>query len=146
MQLPKEFLNALLIFFGIALYFLVIDFLELSNILWLRVVNALFVFYGVTRTLSSNIKEGKTGYIANLLSAGITAFLGVAFSIMGLFAYIYFRGGNDYVDNLSADLLFGGKPTANQYCIGIFFEGIASALIIVFVTMQFWRSKMAAQD
>lgn len=146
MKLPKEFINAIIIFAGIAIYFLVIDFLGLSHVLWLRMVNVLFVFYGVTRTLSSNIAEGKTGYGANLLSASITAFSGVFLSIIGLVAYIHLRGGDTYIENFSEDLLFGGKPTANQYCIGILFEGIASALMVVFVSVQFWRRKMAAQD
>lgn len=146
MKLPKELLNAIVIFAGIAIYFLVIDFLNLSDILWLRMFNILFVYYGVTRTLSANIAEGKTGYGANLLSATTTASLGVFLSIIGLITYIYIRGGDAYIDNFSEDLLFGGKPTANQYCIGIFFEGMASALMVVFVSVQFWRRKMAAQD
>ena len=145
MKLPKELINAFIIFAGISAYFLIINSLGLSNVLWLRMVNVLFVFYGVTRTLSSNVKEGKIGYGFNLLSAGTTAILGVFISIIGLVTYIHIRGGDSYVGNLSADLLFGGKPTANQYCIGILFEGIASALIVVFVSMQYWRSKMAAQ-
>ncbi len=145
MKLPKELINEIVIFAGIALYFLVIDFLNLSDILWLRMFNVLFVYYGVTRTLSSNVAEGKTGYVHNLISAGATAILGVVLSIIGLVTYIHLRGGDAYVDNFSEDLLFGGKPTANQYCIGILFEGIASALMVVFVAVQFWRRKMAPQ-
>lgn len=146
MKLPKELINAIIIFAGIAIYFLVIDLLGLSHILWLRILNVLFVYYGVNRTLSSNVAEGKTAYVSNLFSAAITALLGVAFSIIGLVTYIHLRGGDSYIDNFSEDLLFGGKPTANQYCIGILFEGIASALIVVFVSVQYWRRKMAAQD
>lgn len=145
MKLPKELINAIIIFAGIAIYFLVIDFLNLSDILWLRVFNVLFVWYGVTRTLSSNVAEGKTDYGSNLISAGATAFLGVVFSIIGLIGYIHLRGGDTYVKNFSEDLLFGGEPTANQYCLGIFFEGIASALMVVFVSVQYWRRKMAPQ-
>jgi hypothetical protein len=145
MKLPKEIINALLIFAGIAAYFIVIDLLGLSHILWLRMLNVLFVWYGVTRTLSYNVEHGKRDYGYNLVSAGATAFLGVLFAIVGLVTYIHLRGGDAYVDNLSADLLFGGKPTANQYCIGICIEGIASALIVVFVSVQYWRRKMAAQ-
>ena len=146
MKLPKELINAIIIFVGISAYFLIIDLLNLSDILWLRMLNVLFVWYGVTRTLSYNVEHGKKDYVYNLFSAGTTAFLGVFLSIIGLVAYIHIRGGDDYVNNLSQDLLFGGKPTANQYCIGILFEGIASALIVVFVSVQYWRSKMAAQD
>ncbi|MES2412030.1 MAG: hypothetical protein V4535_11360 [Bacteroidota bacterium] len=145
MKLPKEVINAIIIFAGISAYFLIIDLLNLSDILWLRMLNVLFVWYGVTRTLSYNVEHGKKDYGYNLFSAATTAFLGVFLSIIALISYIHLRGGDDYVNNLSQDLLFGGKPTANQYCIGILFEGIASALIVVFVSVQYWRRKMAAQ-
>jgi len=145
MKLPKELVNAIIIFAGISAYFLIIDLLNLSDILWLRMFNVLFVWYGVTRTLSYNVEHGKKDYGYNLFSAAATAFLGVFFAIIGLVAYIHLRGGDEYVNNLSQDLLFGGKPTANQYCIGILFEGIASALIVVFVSVQYWRRKMSAQ-
>lgn len=145
MKLPKELINGFVIFAGIAAYFLVIDFLNLSHILWLRMFNVLFVWYGVTRTLNYNVTHGKTDYGYNLFSAGATAFSGVLFSIIGLVAYIHLRGGDDYVKNFSQDLLFGGDPSANQYCLGILFEGIASALIVVFVSVQYWRRKMAPE-
>ena len=73
------------------------------------------------------------------------SFGGVFLAIIGLVSYIHLRGGDDYVNNLSQDLLFGGKPSANQYCIGILFEGLASALIVVFVSVQYWRSKMSPE-
>lgn len=145
MKLPKELINAIIIFVGISAYFLIIDFLKLSDILWLRMLNVLFVWYGVTRTLSYNVEHGKKDYAYNLFSAGATALLGVFFSIVALVSYIHIRGGDDYVNNLSRDLLFGGKPSANQYCIGILFEGIASALIVVFVSVQYWRRRMAPE-
>lgn len=144
MKLPKELLNGILIFVGIAIYFFIMEFFGLSNILFLRAFNAAFVFFGVARTIKSNIKERKTGYVSNLLSAGITAIIGVLLSVAGLLTYIYVRGGNAYIDNLSEEFLFGGEPTANEYCIGVLFEGIASSVIMVFVAMQFWRKDFAA--
>jgi hypothetical protein len=146
MKLPKELVNGIIIFAGIAIYFFIMEFFGLSNILYLRALNAAFVFYGITRTLDSNIKEGKSGYVSNLLSAGITAIVGVLLSIVGLLTYIHLRGGDEYINNLSGEFLFGGKPTANEYCIGVLFEGIASALIMVFVAMQFWRKKMSTAN
>ena len=146
MKLPKELVNGFVIFAGIAIYFFIMEVCGLSHILYLRALNAAFVFYGITRTLDSNIREGKLGYVTNLLSAGITAIVGVLLSIGGLLTYIYIRGGNAYIDNLSGEFLFGGKPTANEYCIGVLFEGIASAVILVFVAMQFWRKKISAED
>ena len=145
MKIARELSNGIIIFAGIAIYFLVIEFLGLSHILYLRMFNALILFYGVNRTLKANFKEGKSGYVTNLLSAGLTAVLGVLLSVGGLLFYIYLRGGDSYVDTLSVDL-FGGKLRANQYCIGVLFEGLASAVIVVFVTMQLWRQKTSTQD
>ncbi|MBF6641651.1 hypothetical protein IVB69_09170 [Flavobacterium sp. J49] len=146
MKLPKEIVNGILIFAGIALYFLIMEFFGLSKVIYLRMLNAAFVYYGVSRTLQSNFKEGKTGYVANLLSAGTTAITGVLLSVAGLVTYIYARGGNEYVKNLSGEFLFGGNPTANEYAIGLLFEGIASGVIVVFIAMQLFRNKTAAQD
>ncbi|WP_333876247.1 hypothetical protein [Flavobacterium sp.] len=146
MKLPKELSNGILIFFGIALYFLLMEFFGLSKIIYLRAFNAAFVYFGVSRTLQSNFKEGKTGYVSNLLSAATTAIIGVLLSVTGLVSYIYAQGGNAYVENLSDEFLFGGNPTANEYAFGLLFEGIASAVILVFVAMQFFRNKTAAQD
>jgi hypothetical protein len=146
MKLPRELINGILIFFGIALYFLIMELFGLSKILYLRILNAAFVYYGVSKTLQYNMKEGKTGYITNLLSAGATAIIGVLLSVLGLLTYIYARGGNQYISNLSGEFLFGGKPTANEYCFGVLFEGIASAVIVVFVAMQLWRKKTSTDD
>ncbi len=146
MKLPKELTNGILIFAGIAVYFLIMEFFGLSKILYLRALNAAFVYYGVSRTLQSNFNEGKTGYVFNLLSAGITGIIGVLLSVGGLLTYIYLRGGNHYIDSLSGEFLFGGDPTANEYCIGVLFEGIASAIIVVFVAMQLWRKKTSTED
>jgi hypothetical protein len=146
MKLPKEIANGILIFLGIAFYFLIMEFFGLSKVIYLRMLNAAFVYYGVSMTLKSNGKEGKTDYVSNLLSAGGTAITGVLLSVVGLVVYIYAQGGNDYIKNLSGEFLFGGSPTANEYAIGLLFEGIASSVIVVFIAMQLFRSKTAAQD
>lgn len=146
MKIAKELSNGIIIFAGISIYFFVMEFFGLSNLLYLRILNGVIVFYGVNRTLKSNFEEGKSGYVSNLLSAGITAFLGVVFSIIGLLTYIYIKGGDAYVNTLSEDFLFGGKPTADVYCIGVLFEGLSSAIIIVFITMQLWRQKTSTKD
>lgn len=141
MKLPKEFLNGILIAVGIAVYFLAMELLGLSDQFYLRFLNILIVYYGVHSTLKSNIAEGKTGYVSNLISAGTTAIVGVGLSIAGLVAFIYFKGGTAYLSTLSEGFLFGGKPSVNEYCIGLFIEAMASAVIVVFIAMQFWNNK-----
>ncbi len=146
MKLPKELLNGILIAVGIAVFFLAMEVLGLSDQFYLRFLNILIVYYGVHSTIKSNIAEGQNGYVSNLISAGLTAFVGVGISIAGLVAFIYIKGGTAYLSTLSEGFLFGGKPSVNEYCIGLFIEAIASAVMVVFIAMQFWRSKTKTSD
>ena len=51
MKLPKELVNGFIIFIGIGLYFLLMEFLGLADMYFLRLFNILFVFYGTNKTL-----------------------------------------------------------------------------------------------
>ena len=62
MKMPKELYNGVIIFIGIALYFALIEVLQLTDVFYLRLFNILFVFYGVNKTLESNYKEGKNNF------------------------------------------------------------------------------------
>lgn len=146
MKLPKEILNGFLIFLGISAYFLIMQALGLADNHLLRSLNIFIVYYGVYRTLKANFKEGKLSYTHNLISSGLTAFNGVALSIIGLILYIYANGGQAFLNKLSAGIILTRNPTVAEYCIGLMFEGVASAIVIVFVAMQYWRRKMALND
>lgn len=146
MKLSKEFINGFLIFLGIGIYFILMEVLGLSRYYFLRIFNVLIVIYGLNKTIKSNIQEGKTGYIKNLISSGLTGFIGIALGIIGLAVYVYYRGGQTYLNNLSEAFMFGGNPTLGEYCFGLFIEGIASVFMVVFINMQFWRTKNVFRD
>lgn len=141
MKLPKEFSNGFIIFVGLATYFFLMEILGLSNNHYLRVFNIFILYFGIYRMLKSNFKSGEFGYVNNLISAVLTATSGVLMSIIGLVLYIYYKGGQPYLNNLSEGFLFGGKPTVTEYIFGLLFEGIASAIIVVFISMQYWQGK-----
>lgn len=141
MKLPKELYNGVIIFTGIALYFLLMEVLHLSNVFYLRLINIVFIYYGVNRTLKSNFAEGKTNFADNAISALLTALTGVILSISGLVAYIYSKGGDEYISTLSDSLLFVGSPSVMTYNISLLFEGIVSAVIVTFSLMLFWKKK-----
>jgi hypothetical protein len=143
MKLRKELANGILIFFGIGIYFLAMEALGLSNVYYLRLLNIFIVLYVVNRTIKTNIEEGKTDYFQNIISGGLTSFIGVFLSCFGLREYIMIRGGAEYIKKLSDAFLFGNNPTVNEYCIGLFFEGIASSVIATFILMQYWKSHTA---
>jgi hypothetical protein len=145
MKLPRELVNGISMSISIALFFLLMEFLKASDNYYLRILNLLFVFYWVNHTIKQNLMEGKNGYLTNLLSAGLTAVLGVVISVVGLLVYIYSKGGSAYISRLSEQFLFGGA-SVNEYCFGLLFEGLASSIIVVFITMQFWRNKTLLND
>lgn len=116
----------------------------LSNSYYLRILNIFIVLFITNKTIKTNIQEGKNDYLKNMISAGLTSIIGVVLSVIGLRLYIAFKGGDEYLKNLSDVFLFGNNPTANEYCIGLLFEGIASAVIAAFILMQYWRKHIVS--
>lgn len=144
MRLPKEIINGFLIFAGIALFFLLMELLNLSNLFYLRLLNVLFILYGVNRTLKMNLAEGKVGFLPNAISAMITSLTAVVISIVALLMYSYAKGGDNYVKSLSSAFMFGGEPSVPAYCLSLFFEGTASCIIVTLLLMLYWNNKYAA--
>lgn len=146
MKLSKEFVNGFIIFIGIGIYFLLMEAFGLSKYYVLRIFNVLIIIYGLNRTITSNLKEGRTGYMRNLVATGLTGAIGITLGIIGLALYVYFKGGTGYLNSLSRAFLFGGNPGIVQYCFGLFIEGIASVFMVVFINMQYWRAKNVFKD
>lgn len=141
MKLPKELYNGFLIFIGIGIYFMVIEALGLSDLFYLRAFNGLIVLYGTHRTLKSNYAEGNKVFVSNLISALFTSLAGVFLSIIGLIAYSYIKGGDDFIQSLSKTFLFGGKASVMGYSMSLLFEGIASAVIVSFILILYWDTR-----
>ena len=141
MKLSKEISNGLIIFIGIGAYFLLMEVLGLADVIFLRLFNVLFVFYGTNRTLKSNFTEGKVILPSNAVAALTTSLTGVFLSILGLITYSYARGGDAYVKSLSETFLFGGNPSVMTYSISLLFEGIVSAVIVTFILILIWETR-----
>jgi len=144
MKLSRELKNGVLIFVGIGIYFALINLLGYANVFYLRLLNVIFVFYGVNKTLSMNIADGKKEFLPNAISGMTTALIGIFLSLVGLLVYSYLKGGDAYVQTLSETFLFGGNPTVVTYTICLLFEGIASSLIVTMLLLFYWNNKYAA--
>jgi hypothetical protein len=144
MKIPKEILNGFFIFLGIAVFFLLMEVLNLSRLFYLRLLNVLFIFYGVNRTLKMNIAEGKNSFVPNAVSAMVTSFTGVALSVLALLIYSYAKGGDSYVKSLSQAFMFGGEPSVPTYTLCLLFEGSASCIIVTLLLMLYWNNKYKA--
>jgi hypothetical protein len=144
MKVSKEFFNGATIFVGISAYFLLMNALGLADKFYLRLFNIVFVYYGVNKTLQSNVMEGERTFILNVVSAMKTSLIGVVLCIIGLIAYSYMKGGDNYVHSLSSTFLFGGNPSVMTYCICLFFEGVASSVLVTMFAMLHWNSQFIA--
>ncbi len=141
MKPPKELINGSIIFVAIGAYFLLMDALGLADLFYLRLINILFVFYGVNRTIVMNLAEGKRKFVSNAVSAMSTSIIGVFLSIIGLVIYSNSKGGDPYVQSLSETFLFGGNPSVNAYSISLLFEGIASSVIVTMLLILYWNDQ-----
>lgn len=144
MKVKKEIKNGFFIFITIGAYFLLMEFLGLSNLFYLRLFNVFFIIYAVNDTLRSRIAHGKKKFVPNVMAALTTCIIGVTLSIVGLLIYSYMRGGDAYINNLSETFLFGGHPSINMYCFTLFFEGIASSIIVTLLFMLYYNDKFIA--
>lgn len=144
MKLPKELINGFIIFIAIGAYFIIMEFLGVADLYFLRLFNILFVFYGTQKTLKTNFNQGNTVLASNASSALKTSLTGVFLSILGLIAYSYFKGGEAYIKSLSKSFLFGGNPSVMNYSISLLFEGIVSAVIVTFILMLYWDTRYSS--
>ena len=144
MKLQREIINGFLIFVGIALFFLLMELLNLSNLFYLRLLNVIFIFYGVNRSLKMNLAEGKNEFVPNAISAMVTSFTAVVISIVALLIYSYAKGGDKYVKSLSEAFMFGGEPSVTSYCLSLLFEGTASSIIVTLLLILYWNNKYVA--
>jgi hypothetical protein len=141
MKVSKEFFNGVTIFVGIGVYFLLMNALGLTDKFYLRLFNIVFVYYGVNKTIQTNVMEGQKTFILNVISAMKTSLIGVILSVIGLIAYSYLKGGDGYMESLSETFLFGGNPSVMTYSICLFFEGIASSVVVTLFAMLYWNNQ-----
>lgn len=144
MKFKRELLNGFIIFALIAIYFAILEVLGLSNNSFLRILNILFVAYGVNRTLKSNIDQGISGYFTNFISGFITSTIGAVLSISGLLLFIYLNGGEAYLKEMATGFLIGGGEVSSyQYVFALLlFESSAASFIVVYCLMQYWKGKV----
>jgi hypothetical protein len=144
MKFPKEFLNGCIIFVSTGAFFLLMNAVGLGHVLYLRLINVFFVFYGVNRTIKMNLAEGEKNFVPNSVAALLISLVGVFLSIMGLIIYSYLKGGDSYVQSLSETFLFGGNPSIFTYSISLLFEGIASSVIVTMLLMLYWNNRLTS--
>lgn len=127
--------NGLLIFALIGIYFVILEVLGLSDNLYLRFINFLFVLIGVNNTLKAASRE-TTSYLKRMLAGVTTVFTGILLSAIGLFIYL-----SVFEADLSAYAMTLIPAETNlAFAAVIFIEGFTSSLMVVFIMLQYWKN------
>lgn len=143
MKFSRLLINGVIIFIGIGLYFLLIETLGLADQIYLRLLNFVFVIYGVNKTIKSNYQDGINGYLTNLLAGFLTGMVGLVLGLIAFMIYIEAQGGDEFLKNFADSYVFGGgDPSLYQFCFGLFIEGAAASMVVSFAMMQYWKDKV----
>ena len=140
-KIGPEIINGIYIFLLVGIFFMSMEALGLSDNMYLRLLNILFVFVFVNRTVKQKVNSGEISFLSNFGSAILTGFVGVFLSIIGLTVYIFFIKGIDYITQLAPSIITSGAEVSlTQYCFALFAEGLSSSMIVAFMIMQYWKN------
>jgi hypothetical protein len=143
MNFSRIFINGFIIYVCIALFFLLMESLGLADQIYLRLLNFIFVIYGINRTIRSNYKDQIPGYFTNLLAGIFTGIVSLLLGLGSFIIYVEYKGGDAYLHNFVNSYIFGGgEPSLYQFCMGLMLEGFAASGIVSFALMQYWKDKV----
>jgi hypothetical protein len=140
--------NGLLTALALVAYFMLMNFLNLTHVLWLRYFNFIImtagVFYSI-KIYKSKVQPEKLNYLEGLAVGFLTAFVSV-FSF-SFFIYFYLRSLNPgFMDYLHANEFMGQYLNAGAASFIIFIEGISSGAIASFVSMQYFKGSLLKNE
>jgi len=143
MNFSRIITNGVIVYICIAIIFVIMELLNLSDEIYLRLINFIPVIWGINRTIKTNYKEHLDGYFSNLVSGILTGLVSLALVLISFIIYVEMRGEHAYLRRFADSYIFGGgDPSIYQFCIGLALEGIASSVIVSFALMQYWKDKV----
>lgn len=127
--------NGILIFGLVGVYFIILEMLGLTDNIFLKFVNFIFVLIGVNNTLKSSSKI-KASYLKKLFAGVVTVFIGTVLSAVALYIYL---SVNDSTELSAYAMTLMPAETNFEFAGVIFIEGFTSSLMVVFIVLQYWK-------
>jgi hypothetical protein len=133
------FRNALKIYLGIVVYFFLMLFLNAAHISELRILNFVFVFWGINSAVKTNIfKNQKNTYLANLFIGFATSFAAVIMIGASLMVYLFYINPF-FIEVIKESFFWGNDLTPPIVAFAIIVEGFASSIVCSFIVIQYWK-------
>lgn len=138
-------INASKIYLGIVLFFFLMKFFNLEQITELRLLNFIFVFWGINSAIKKNIfTNHENEYVQNLYVGFATSFLAII--LLGVSLNIYLSYIDPTLIIAIEDLkIWGSNLNPVLITFTILIEGISSSLICTFILMQYWKKYKIAR-
>jgi len=138
-------INAIKIFAGIVLFFFLMKLFGLDEFTELRLLNFIFVFWGINSAIKKNIfKNGNNNYLENLSLGFRTSFLAILLLIFSLTIYLFYINPS-FIHVMENSKIWGNNLTPPLIAFAIFIEGISSSLVCTFILMQYWKNYKVAK-
>jgi len=136
------FRYGLYIYMAIAGLFLVMKVLNLEQVTFLRFLNVfILIFFSVRLAKSySKQKEGME-YLNGLANIFLANLVAIVLSTVSLGIYLKFSDPS-MIENLKQSIWFAGDLTILKIAGAVFIEGTASAVIISFGVMQYYKQEI----
>ncbi|MBV1888467.1 MAG: hypothetical protein KUG51_04180 [Urechidicola sp.] len=134
-------INAVKIFVSIVLFFFIMKMLRLEHVTELRLLNFIFVFWGVNSAIKKNLTaNGNSAYLSNLFLGFFTSFMSVILISLSLAIYLFYIDPS-FIKVLEQSTLWGQTLSPPLMSFAIMIEGVASSMICTFIVMQYWKNK-----
>lgn len=131
--------HALKIYLGIVLFFFLMKLLGLDHITELRLLNFIFVFWGINGAIKKNILKNNTNhYLSNFYIGFATSILGVILISVSLTFYLFYIQPS-FINTIEDLNMWGANLSPPLVAFAILVEGLASSIIITFILMQYWK-------
>ena len=125
---------------GLAIFFIIMKFLNLVTIVELRFVNFFILLLGVRKILLAKRKEnnGKLEYLPGMLIGFMTTLLASIFFAAFVFLYLSFldQGLMEFIRSTQP---FGNYLSPGGAALIIILEGVASGAILAFALMHLYN-------
>jgi len=132
------FVYALLIYLSLGVYFLIIDWLGFSDKTYLRLFNGVIVLSFMNNLIKSNLKRNVSGYLENFSAAFLSSGIAIILSGISLIIFLSFKDVA-YINNIAEGMLLANAGGPYEIGGAILIEGLASAMIFSFISMQYWK-------
>jgi hypothetical protein len=120
-------------------YFMIMKYLQLIQVLELRVLNFIILFTGIVWVLNKykNLNNKHVDFFEGLAIGGLTTV--VAVIIFAAFVGLYLLFNPSFMEYISQNVFMGPYLTPSSVALVVFAEGMSSGIIISFVCMQYLK-------